>query len=425
MSRYRITESVGRRVEHVHSYDDLDIHHPSRNARGLQTGRDADFEHGREHARVDGEFEEIRRTNDGRTLVKKDFILSQDSPGRVQIPAPVEGYVHYLPNDPTAALRIYDRPHDQPGAKLVGQVLHMDPHSFKLKEGAHVQYGQPLGAMSDTGTPGSVHAHVEVEADQFKRYIHDIDRGVITPDRYPAKNGQTAEAPARETPAREDGHREAGHREATPRPASRGAAADGVIREGEHGRDVRLLQEQLNKLGYRDGHGHALKSDGDFGDRTREAVKAFQHAHGLKDDGIAGPKTLDALKKAGEAPLLSNPAHPDNGIFRQAVAGLEKLGPNGGFGNREQMERAAAALTYEAKVSGLTEIDHVTRSANGNGLFAVQGELNDPSQNRVHVEKKYAAEQPVERSTFQVQQDAPTREQAQAPQKEAPRMQMA
>ncbi len=187
MSRYRILESVlHSRIENVHSYEDLDIHHPTRNRRGLETGRSEDFEARRIHQRVDGEFEEVRPLADGRTLVKKDFILTHDAAGAVRIPSPVDGYIHYLRGDPNAAVRILDRPHHQPGAKVLAQALHMDPDSFQLKEGERVAYGQPLGTQSDTGTPGAVHAHVEAELDQFKRYIRDIDSGVITPDSTPA-----------------------------------------------------------------------------------------------------------------------------------------------------------------------------------------------------------------------------------------------
>lgn len=197
-----------------------------------------------------------------------------------------------------------------------------------------------------------------------------------------------------------------GQTHATPRAPERDAMADGVLKRGEHGAEVRGMQETLNKLGYRDAQGHPLKADGDFGDRSKQALQAFQQAHGLKDDGIAGPKTLEALKKAEQAPLLSNAAHPEHAMFKGAVDGLEKLGPQA-FHNRQELERAAATLTYEAKVSGLNRIDHVVPNADGSGLFAVQGGLTDPGSQRAHVNKAQAANQPVEQSTFQVQQDAP------------------
>ncbi len=61
--------------------------------------------------------------------------------------------------------------------------------------------------------------------------------------------------------------------------------------EGAEGRDVKMLQEQLVELGY--------LSSGDvdriYGEKTIEAVKAFQKRNGLTQDGKAGEKTLEKL----------------------------------------------------------------------------------------------------------------------------------
>lgn len=62
-------------------------------------------------------------------------------------------------------------------------------------------------------------------------------------------------------------------------------------------------------------------------------------------------------------------------------------------------------MAFEAKVSGLKQIDHVVSSANGAGLIAVQGELNDPAHGRLYVDKTQAANQPLEQSTTQLQQE--------------------
>ncbi|RDZ28733.1 XVIPCD domain-containing protein [Lysobacter silvisoli] len=194
------------------------------------------------------------------------------------------------------------------------------------------------------------------------------------------------------------------------RPARSDAAADGVLKAGEKGAAVEDLQKSLHALGYTGANGRIVKADGDFGAATKDAVQSFQRAHGLKDDGIAGPQTLDALKKASQSPLLSNPQHPDHGMYQQAVQGLEKLGANAGFKNHAELERAAATLTFEAKVGGLKQIDHVALSTNGTGLFAVQGSLTDPGHQRAHVDKAQAAAQPLEQSTFQLQQDAQQRQ---------------
>jgi hypothetical protein len=133
-------------------------------------------------------------------------------------------------------------------------------------------------------------------------------------------------------------------------------------------------------------------------------VQAYQQAHGLKADGVVGPQTLEALAKSKEAPLLSDPRHPDNALYQQAVKGMEQLGPQA-FKSRQELENAAGATVFEAKASGLTRIDHVVQSSNGTGLFAVQGAPNDPAHHRVHLDKAQAAAEPIEKSTAQVQQE--------------------
>lgn len=181
-------------------------------------------------------------------------------------------------------------------------------------------------------------------------------------------------------------------------------APDATLRTGEEGENIRRLQDTLNHFGYRDKDGRALREDGAFGDRTKEAVQAYQEAHGLKPDGVVGPQTLEALRKSQAAPLLSDPHHPDNALFRQAVKGLEQLGPQA-FKSRHELENAAGAMVFEARASGLARIDHVVQSANGTGLFAVQGALNDPAHSRVHLNKAQAAAEPIEKSTAQVHQE--------------------
>jgi peptidoglycan hydrolase-like protein with peptidoglycan-binding domain len=72
------------------------------------------------------------------------------------------------------------------------------------------------------------------------------------------------------------------------------------LKHGQHGAHVRQLQRQLNEIGYRDIDGE-LHADGDFSDRTRRAVEAFQYDYGLVVDGIVGDRTKAALKHAERA----------------------------------------------------------------------------------------------------------------------------
>lgn len=68
------------------------------------------------------------------------------------------------------------------------------------------------------------------------------------------------------------------------------AAKRATVKQGSQGADVTYLQQRLTALGYGCG-----KTDGIFGAKTLEAVKAFQADHDLVVDGIVGAKTWAAL----------------------------------------------------------------------------------------------------------------------------------
>ena len=70
---------------------------------------------------------------------------------------------------------------------------------------------------------------------------------------------------------------------------------DRLLKNGTEGEDVRELQNMLVDLGYDCGK---WGCDGDFGDATEMAVKAFQAKNGLEVDGKVGPKTVAALDAA-------------------------------------------------------------------------------------------------------------------------------
>ena len=68
-----------------------------------------------------------------------------------------------------------------------------------------------------------------------------------------------------------------------------------LLKKCSKGDSVKLLQELLNK------HGFNLTVDGDFGNKTEEAVKQFQRRLNLTVDGIVGSKTFEALQAKYEA----------------------------------------------------------------------------------------------------------------------------
>ncbi|MBT2746776.1 MULTISPECIES: XVIPCD domain-containing protein [unclassified Lysobacter] len=210
--------------------------------------------------------------------------------------------------------------------------------------------------------------------------------------------------------------------------------ADGKLKLNERGEAVQHMQESLKALGYRDAKGNELNPDGHFGKKSEDALKQFQRDQGIKDDGVAGPATLEKLKEAvkqhaqapgqapqhapqhaepSRAPSLADPANRDHGMYQQAMDGLQKLGPNGGFKNHQEMERAAATLTYESRVHGMNKIDHVVPNADRSGFFAVQGGLNDPAHQRVLTDKQQAIGHSVEQTSAQLRQDVPQLQQPQ------------
>ncbi|SEC61078.1 hypothetical protein [Pseudomonas anguilliseptica] len=109
-NRYTIVESVGSAIQSVTSFDDLEKHHPS-------SGQEA----GRDYETIDGDFEEARKTSDGRTLIKKDFVLLINGSNKsVPVPCPISGYVKTKVANGTVSI------YDSPGGKLLGQVLHLN-----------------------------------------------------------------------------------------------------------------------------------------------------------------------------------------------------------------------------------------------------------------------------------------------------------
>ncbi|MFP3922782.1 N-acetylmuramidase domain-containing protein [Pseudomonas sp. W5-36] len=62
-----------------------------------------------------------------------------------------------------------------------------------------------------------------------------------------------------------------------------------VLRHGDRGQEVRVLQQRLNL------QGAGLNPDGIYGDGTETAVRDYQRKVGLVIDGIAGQKTVMAL----------------------------------------------------------------------------------------------------------------------------------
>ena len=71
----------------------------------------------------------------------------------------------------------------------------------------------------------------------------------------------------------------------------RGNSINCQLAEGNNSNAVKALQTQLNLC-----NGGKLDVDGDFGGKTKAALKAAQNANGADDDGIYGPETRSRIK---------------------------------------------------------------------------------------------------------------------------------
>ena len=101
---------------------------------------------------------------------------------------------------------------------------------------------------------------------------------------------------------------------------------DGSLRKGASGSAVKDLQTKLKKLGF-----YNASIDGDYGDTTVAAVKAFQKKYNLTADGVAGSETLKKLDSA----YKNADSDKDDGSLRKGASGsavkdlqtkLKKLG---------------------------------------------------------------------------------------------------
>jgi hypothetical protein len=99
-----------------------------------------------------------------------------------------------------------------------------------------------------------------------------------------------------------------------------------LLQRGSAGKQVRILQQRLNALGA----SPALKVDGKFGKKTREAVIAFQQQHFPDDehewDGKVGKRTWAAIDAAYETPEIGA---DQASLGQQVVKGMDRVNAGG------------------------------------------------------------------------------------------------
>ncbi|WP_100405690.1 C40 family peptidase [Bacillus solitudinis] len=83
---------------------------------------------------------------------------------------------------------------------------------------------------------------------------------------------------------------------------TRAPVKQGVLRSGSKGQIVEQLQTRLQQLGY-----YTEKVTGQFGPKTKDAVRAFQEQNKLLTDGIVGAQTWGALNNTNVSPNIIKP----------------------------------------------------------------------------------------------------------------------
>lgn len=141
-----------------------------------------------------------------------------------------------------------------------------------------------------------------------------------------------------------------------------------LIRRGDSGNFVKILQYLLNEYGY------DLSVDGIFGGNTYQAVLNFQRNNNLTADGIVGPNTWNALLNINPgATVLRNGSRNSSVLFLQKLL-LSYLYPitdlDGIFG--PETERAVRAFQSENSLS----VDGIVGPNTWNALFNSSGRAN-------------------------------------------------
>lgn len=140
--------------------------------------------------------------------------------------------------------------------------FHLQDNSIKVKKGERVRLGQIIGTMGSTGRSTGAHLHWGIK-----------DNGKwVDPTPYLDKDYAIVH----------------------PKEVAKVTVELEMLQKGSKGEQVKTLQRLLVMLGYSVGNAGV---DGDFGNGTLNAVKAYQKANKLGVDGIVGKNTWNALLK--------------------------------------------------------------------------------------------------------------------------------
>lgn len=186
--------------------------------------------------------------------------------------------------------------------------------------------------------------------------------------------------------------------------------------------------------------GNGMKAAGDAAGQayivTRDSVMTGAQRAGMALDETGrkihggAAKVIEKLtpakpwlgSEATPALLLDQPGHPGHGLYKQSLAGLEKINVERGIPSDQRTCNAAGALASAACRSTLTQIDLVAVNDSGDKLIAVQGRPEDAFSKITYVETTVALNTPLAQSS-QAFADAQVPEQEPRPQQSNPPVQ--
>jgi len=102
---------------------------------------------------------------------------------------------------------------------------------------------------------------------------------------------------------------------------------DGILRPGDRGQEVELLQYRLQRVGYRGPDDAPVPERGHYDAATEHAVRHLQRDHGLAETGRVDPDTVQALAMAQQARIeASKAATPPPEVAEVAQAQSQSAG---------------------------------------------------------------------------------------------------
>ncbi len=155
-----------------------------------------------------------------------------------------------------------------------------------------------------------------------------------------------------------------------------------ILHEGDEGKPVETLQEELHELGY-----YTHNIDGIFGTHTHDAVVAFQQNAEIKVDGLAGPETFGALLQADEELNIANTSSVKNNE-KQAVKSQSTTAKETSNTSVDGQTLNVSATAYTANCAGCSGVTAtgVDLNANPNAKVIAVDPNVIPLGSQVHIE---------------------------------------